>query len=146
MKIYNPYDPPGEGPHVAFGKSLTRQSEAEACDINVIMRRYEKTGILPEGVEGFFADVSNIGDYRAVQEKLEVGKEIFYQLPAVEREKFRNDVGTFLDFAADPGSVPELVRLGLLPKSAAAEAEAPLAPMSAPGGAVVVPPGGAGAA
>lgn len=29
-------------------KSLTRQSEAGACDINRIMATYEKTGVLPE--------------------------------------------------------------------------------------------------
>ena len=37
-------------PTVCEEKSLTRQSEAESCDINQIMKRYEKTGVLPRSI------------------------------------------------------------------------------------------------
>lgn len=123
-------------------KSLARQSEAEGCDINVIMKRYEKTGLLPQVVGGaaFFADVSELGDYRTVVENIRLAEAAFGQLPADLRSRFRNDVAEFLDFVSDPANAGELVKLGLvedpgqlelLPEDAAAKAAAEAAAKAA---------------
>ena len=41
--------------------SRVKQAMGEECDINAIMRRYAKTGILPQVVQsGVFADVSSL--------------------------------------------------------------------------------------
>lgn len=43
------------------GVSMTHQSHAESCDINNIIRQFDRTGILPPPrKQGQFADVSNL--------------------------------------------------------------------------------------
>lgn len=120
VRIYTAYDPPPKVGVECRDKSLARESERDACDINFIMKRYEKTGVLPEAVrEGFFADVTAIGDYRSVRDRMIVAEQVFMQLPAVERAKYENDASVFMDFASDAANAEELRRLGLLPGLAA---------------------------
>lgn len=109
---------------------FTVQSARDECDINRIVARFEKSGILPTiDRVGIFVDVSNVGDYREALERVETAREAFMRLPAVARERFDNDPATFLDFMADPANEPEAVKLGLVaPK-------APEAPAPAAGGA-----------
>lgn len=46
---------------VPVGESMALQSDADACDINNILARYEKTGFLPPAKrEGFYDDVSRL--------------------------------------------------------------------------------------
>lgn len=97
------------------GKSMTRQSDAEACDINRIMKRYEATGILPEATrQGLFIDVSNFPDYRGALEQVQYADRIFMQLPADTRAKFNNDAAEFLDFCSDPLNRDAMKEMGLL--------------------------------
>lgn len=43
------------------GESMTHQSHAESCDINHIIRRYDNTGLLPDGRgPGQYADVTHL--------------------------------------------------------------------------------------
>lgn len=98
-----------------FEKSRTRQSEAAACDINNIMRRYEQTGVLPvDGREAFYADVSQMGDYRTALEQVRLANEAFLELPAGLRRRFDNDPAAFLDFTSDPANRKEMQELGLI--------------------------------
>lgn len=109
-------------PTVCAEKSMTRQSDAESADINVIMRRFEKTGVLPlETREAVFTDVSSIGSYRDAFEIMQKAQEGFEALSPAIREKFLNDPVAFLDFASRPENLAELVKLGVL---AAPEGEA----------------------
>ncbi len=85
-----------------WGPSKTRQSEMKNADINLIMAKYEKTGVLPGfGIEGFYADVSAVGDFREAIARVQRGDEVFMSLPANVRKEFGNDVGTFVDFCSD---------------------------------------------
>lgn len=108
------------GPTVCREPTLTKQSEAAATDINVIMKRYEQTGLLPQAVrEAVFTDVSQVGDFRTALEVIRVAQEGFMQLPAQVRAEFRNDPAEFVDFCSDPGNRARMVELGLV------EAETP---------------------
>ncbi|AXH73328.1 MAG: internal scaffolding protein [Microviridae sp.] len=51
--------------HVPQGESMTLQSEASACDINEIVRKYDQTGFLPVArMEPQYGDVSELnGDF-----------------------------------------------------------------------------------
>lgn len=105
-----------------WGKSLTRQSEAASADINLIMKKYDKTGILPPATrQGFFADVSSVGDYREAVERVEKADDMFMQFPAEIRSKFSNDPAEFLDFVSDPGNLPEIEEMGLIRKDGEAK-------------------------
>lgn len=102
-------------PTVCPEKSMTRQSDLEGSDINVIMRRVQQTGVLPpETREAVFTDVSEIGSYRDALEVMQKAQEGFYALPPAIREKFRNDAVSFLDFASRPENMAELQAMGVL--------------------------------
>lgn len=100
------------GATVNLEPSMTRQADADGCDVNQIMKRYEKTGILPPyTTPGFFADVSQLGDFHRVTEAVRQCTESFMQLPAELRASFGNDVAAFVNWAGDPANKPELEAL-----------------------------------
>lgn len=147
VQVFGPFDPPPETVIVDYGPSKTKQSEAESCDVNRIMARFEKTGELPVVVDpGYFADVSEVGDYLAVQERLREATTLFAQLPLKTREKFGNEPAAFVDFISDAKNVPEFAALGIQAVSVETgevlEQPAPVAPVKEP--APVVPGSGAG--
>lgn len=113
-KIHHAYDPPPKVPVKDFGPSLTRQSEKDACDINRIVARFEKTGILPSLGSGFYADVSGMTDYREALDQVRRGQEVFMSLDAATRAMFENDAAQFLDFVIDPANREELEKMGLV--------------------------------
>lgn len=116
VKIYTAYDPPPQIGLECRDKSLARQSEAEGCDINLIMKRFEKTGQLPYiDSEGVFTDTTVMGDYQDVQNRIAAARAIFDQLPLTVRQRFNHDPAELLDFAADPANTKELQQLGLFP-------------------------------
>jgi len=94
--------------------SRTKQSERDACDINQIMDRFKRTGILPPVArEGFYADVSELGGYREVLDRVKEAEVYFAQLPANLRAEFGNDAAQFLDFVSE-ASQDELAAHGLV--------------------------------
>lgn len=128
---YSQVHRPPKLPKKDFGRSRTRQSEANAADINQIMQKYVRTGIIPvSDRQGFFADVSQMGDYRTAMDNVMKADKFFMQLPAEVRAKFDNDPAKFLDVCADESRRDELVELGLLEKPG--EEPAPEAPAEAP--------------
>lgn len=112
-----PYSQANKPPTVKsgpFGKSRTKQSEARQADINWIVAKYEKTGIIPVSQRaGFFADVSTVGDYRAVLDRVQEAGEFFMQQPAALRAEFENDPTKFLDFVST-ATADQLREKGLL--------------------------------
>lgn len=112
------FDPKSEA-----GRSKVKAAFAGECDINVIMRRAIKSGVMPVDVldrEPVFGDFSDIGDFHAVQNRLIACQESFLTLPADVRERFDNDPAKLLAFVSDVANKDEAVKLGLI------EAPAPL--------------------
>lgn len=104
-------------PTVPTGKSRTHQSFKAECDINNLMRRYEKTGILDHvnHVQGRYGDFTVVPDYQTALNRVSQANEMFMMLPARIRAEFQNDPGKFLAFAEDPENEPAMRELGLLP-------------------------------
>lgn len=99
------------------GPSLTKQSEAMDCDVNVIIARYTKTAdpsLLLQNVGGIYADVSAIGDFATCQQIIRNAQEAFDALPAEIRDYFRNDPALLAGALDDPEMRSELERLGIL--------------------------------
>lgn len=96
--------------------AITKQEFADDCDVNKIIARCVKSGLpLPSAVaQPLYADVSEIGSYADCVRRVNSAEESFMQLPAAIRTRFDNDPGTLLAFLADPASVPEAIKLGLL--------------------------------
>lgn len=111
----------------------THQSFKAECDINNVMARFEKTGLLDHvrEYEGDYGDFIDAPDFHRALNEVRRAEEMFMTLPATVRGAFHNDAGQFLEFAQDPANAEELVRLGLAkPASVSAPTEAP--PVASP--------------
>lgn len=87
----------------------TEQSHARSCDINTIMARYNKTGIIDHVAKhsATYADVSN-ADFQTAQSLVLEQKTIFEELPAFVRDEFDNDVGNYLELMQTDEGLSEL--------------------------------------
>lgn len=115
--ILSAYGPKPETPGLDCSNDpgKTQQNFKDECDINVLMARYEKTGILPMSQKGepAYLDVTGI-EFRTSMEILATARSAFAQLPAHLRARFDNDPAKLLDFVHDPDNRDEAARLGLL--------------------------------
>lgn len=108
--------------------SLTKQADKEAADINNILKRYEKTGSLPDMIArdpqwGDFADVPSFQEAFEIVAKAE---EQFAALDAPIRKRFANDPAEFLAFVNDPRNEAEMRELGILKPKEAPPSQPPL--------------------
>lgn len=116
MKFRTAYDQSKRYPFATKGKSMTHQSMSPECDINSIMKKYERTGILEHrnNFQGAYADFTDTpSDYHESMNSVIAADEMFLSLPATLRRRFHNDPGNFIDFVGNPDNRDELVRLGL---------------------------------
>jgi len=96
--------------------SLTKQSFAEECDINTIVRNFNLTGQLPENVSvPQYANVlDTVNDYQTALNMIMEADAAFMQMPANVRTRFHNNPAEFLDFFNDPANIEEGKKLGLV--------------------------------
>lgn len=103
---------------------VTKQSFKDECDINVIMRQYTQTGVLPAPVrEAWYGDFSNVGDFQDCQNRVGAAVAAFEALPAEVRAHFENDPAEIVAAFEDPSRVDELVKLGIMPAPASEPVE-----------------------
>lgn len=115
----------------------TKQSFGNECNINTIMRRYYKTGVIEHLRHDSprYLDLSNATDYLDAILTVQAAEDAFMELPALVREHFANDPAVYLAAFHDPDRRPELQELGLvLP-----EAPEPAVPVPSPEPAEPVP-------
>lgn len=95
--------------------SRTHQSFKDECDINNILKRYERTGQLPELIKSNpqYGDFSEAVDYQEAINIVRHAETQFAALPAEVRDRFRNSPEKFLQFVEDPKNGPQLVEMGL---------------------------------
>jgi len=83
------------------GPSPTQQHLKDEADINVIMRRFGVTGSMPGNLPGaVYGDFSGISGWEDAVELVERARGGFDSLPAAVRERFRNEPGEMVRFAA----------------------------------------------
>lgn len=114
-QIYGPYD---EKPPVRFectGPTMAKQSMAAECDINLIMAKYEKTGLISHVKEhgGTYGNFISDVDYHNGCNAIIAAQNMFESLPAGVRKKFDNDPANFLAFVQDPDKEKDLIEMGL---------------------------------
>ena len=102
-------------PYEAEGESRTQQNFQAECDINNIIRRYQKTGLVNHvnGKTGEFMDLSAPIDYRSAVETVQAANDSFMGLPSEVRAQFGNDPAAFVDFMSDPSNLDKAVAMGL---------------------------------
>lgn len=119
-------------------KIRTKQSFKKETDINHIVARFVKTGIItPEALakrQGTFADVSAIGDFQECQNQIREAHAAFMTLSPDLRARFDNQPAKLLDFMADTDNRDEAIELGIIakPKETAPEPPEPPAPTPEP--------------
>ncbi len=112
--------------------TMTKQSFADECDVNNIMARFEKTGVLEHlnTHQGDYADFIGVEDYHTSLNRIHEATEAFMTIPANIRAEFDNDPGKFVAFADDPKNLDRMVELGLANK-----------PLTASPDDAIIPPG-----
>lgn len=96
----------------------TKSEFADECDINLIMARFRKTGVLPQSAHAAaarYGDFSQVPDFMQMQDKLIAANELFAALPAAVRKQFDNDPGQFVAAADTKEGRALMVKLGLVP-------------------------------
>jgi phage internal scaffolding protein len=132
----------GEPPRVLFpweridvvtpvdGPSMTKQAFQAECDINNIMKRYEKTGIIDHlnKYGGRFGDFTGAVDFQTAQNIVIDAQKMFMDIPASIRAQFENDPGKFIQFATDPANLDKLREMGLAPPAPVPVPDTPVIP------------------
>lgn len=106
--------------------SLTKQHFKSETNINTIMSRYEKQGIVDhinkhKGTYGEFADIP---DYQEALNKMKLAEEMFMELPSRVRNYFQNDPVQFVEFVQNPANEGKLVEIGLAKAKPVSDAQA----------------------
>lgn len=96
--------------------SRTLQSFKDECDINTIMSKYEKNGLIDHvnTYGGQYGELPDVVDYHENLNQILAAQEAFASLTANIRDRFQNDPGQFLEFVSDPENADEMRDLGLL--------------------------------
>lgn len=103
------------GPDFSNQSTLTKQSFKDSCDINLIIKRFQTTGQVPENLRGPGQSL-DLSDHLTYQESLNVvinAQNRFDSLPSKVRERFANDPIKFLQFVHDDKNADEMVKLGI---------------------------------
>lgn len=98
--------------------SLTQQQFAEDCDINCIISKFTKTGLLTHVKEsqGSYGDFLKIPDYQTSLNLITQAQSDFNLLPPQLRSKFQNDPNNLINYLSQPQNQDEAIKLGLLPQ------------------------------
>lgn len=117
MDFYTRYNPPAS-PSLKFSQpSKTEQCHRDDCDINTIIRRYQKTGVLGSATQVrnmVFGDFASMPDRLTSELHLADAKERFMALPMNVRKHFDHDMGKLMAALNDPKQIPTLQNLGIL--------------------------------
>lgn len=97
--------------------SRTQQQFLEETNVNSIMEKYKKTGVITHtrrsGIPQY-GDFTTYQDFKTQMNSVREAFEEFSQLPAFLRKKFANDPANLIDYLADENNHSEAVKLGLM--------------------------------
>jgi phage internal scaffolding protein len=101
------------GTHPTGEDDLAKQAFKDESDINNIIARYNKTGVVEHlnRVSGRYGDFDAI-DFHTAMNTLVEAQAVFDDLPAYIRDQFNYDPAAFFDYVADPANASAL---GLTP-------------------------------
>lgn len=112
------------------GSSRTKQSFKDQVNINKIIKKHRRTGML-EHVNRkapFYGDVSNLVGYAEALIKVKEAEELFNNMSADIRERFNNNPQEMVTFLEDKNNLKEAIELGMVlkqPEPEPVEAPAP---------------------
>lgn len=94
---------------------FTEQNHKKECDINNIIKKYDKTGLISHisRFEAKFGDLTGL-DFKTMQDAVKGAQSSFNALPPDIRNRFENDPGKLLAFMEDPKNRQEGIELGII--------------------------------
>lgn len=97
------------------GATMTQQNFKAECDINTILKKYQKTGLASHvsSHQGDYVDLSTPVDYQTALNVVINAQASFDSLPSSIRKQFDNDPGTFVQFVSNPDNSDALIEMGL---------------------------------
>ena len=115
-------------------KGRTRSDMADECDINQIMAKATKTGVVTHvRTHGLhYGDYEGF-DFQHAMQTIREAQEMFMELPARARAMFNNSPEEFLGYVQDPDNREQLERLGLAVLEPTPEPSPEPAPAPEPG-------------
>ena len=120
MEIRKPYKPRTPSPIVfrdddGIHDGITEQHHKPMCDVNNIIRQYDKTGLIEHvaASKASYGDFTQVNEYQESLNMVIRAQNAFDELPSAVRKRFGNDPGEFFEFATNPDNQEEMVKLGL---------------------------------
>lgn len=103
-------------PTIASGEGRTKQSFREQVNINSIMAKFNKTGMINHlnRTQPFYGDVSGIVSYQESLNIVKNAEDLFMGMSAEIRSKFANDPANMIAFLNDPANRDEAIKLGMV--------------------------------
>lgn len=97
------------------GENRTHQEFKNDVDINLIMKRFRKTGQLAHvrADQPFYGDFTEPMDYMSCLDRVDAAQEGFLSLPAAVRQMVGNDPAKFLEAIQDPEQMELMMDAGL---------------------------------
>jgi len=107
--------------------SKTQQHMKDQCDINQILKRYEKTGMISHlsKSQGQYGDFSKYSDFQTNLNTVKDALQSFDALPAQFRKRFANNPEKLIEFISNDSNREEAEKLGLVEKKQAKLPDAP---------------------
>ena len=98
------------------GSSRTKQSFRDECDINRIISRFEKTGMIESlnGKTPFYGDVSDLVGYQDALNVVSEAEALFMSMSAEVRDRFSNDPSKMIAFLSDVRNKDEAIKMGMV--------------------------------
>ena len=99
---------------IATGDGLTEQHHKDETDINNIVRKYNKTGLIDHlnQFEKRYGDMTGY-DYQEAQNTVAAANSMFEGLPSHIRKEFDNDPAKFINFVDDEANAEKMIEMGL---------------------------------
>jgi len=106
-------------PETGLPPYITEQGHKKECDVNYILQKYDKTGLIShvQKFEAMYGDVSGI-EFKDALEKMQRTSQQFLEIPSKIRKEFGNDPFQFLSFLDDPKNRGRAEELGLVMRRA----------------------------
>lgn len=121
VRAFNNYDTDAASENAAYVSdkpSVTVQADKNDADINVIVNRWLKTGLIPQSARlPTYGDFTSApADYQEALTRISDARDAFSHLPAAVRKRFDNDPAAYVEFCSDPDNRQEMIDMGLLDK------------------------------
>ncbi len=124
------------------GESMTEQSHQGECEINNILAKYQKSGMVSHlaNHQPRYDDCTS-HDFTAAMNIVIKSQEMFDDLPSQVRAKFGNNPVRFMDYVQDPDNADSLHELGIVnPPDPTAKTDLPVTAPSGPAAPDGAPP------